>query len=132
MTLVLIAAFGCGTPVDRPEALVLDREACDACGMLISDPRFAAQLVTRDGDRRAFDDPACAFRYIADHGPHLAHVWFRDSTSDEEVWLEQRQVAFLPAAGAPMNGGFAATPIGTPQAVSFGEASHQVLAGGAR
>lgn len=127
--LLVFAALGCGTPIDRPEALVLDTEACDSCGMLISDPRFAAQLVDKDGDRRAFDDPACAFRYIADHGPHLAHVWFRDSTTSDEVWLEQRQVAFARASDTPMDGGLAATPIGTAETLSFSEASHQVLAG---
>jgi copper chaperone NosL len=120
----------CGTPVDQPEHIAIDREACDACGMLISDPRFEAQLVTKEGERHTFDDPACVFRFIADHGPHLAHVWFRDSTTPDEVWLEQRQVAFVRQPGSPMNGGFAAVPLGTENALSFAETSHAVLDGG--
>jgi hypothetical protein len=97
--------------------------------MLISDPRYVTQLVTKDGERHTFDDPACAFRYIADHGPDLAHVWFRDSTTTDEVWLEHRQVSFVPASDTPMDGGLAATPIGT-GTLSFAEASSQVLGGG--
>jgi copper chaperone NosL len=125
--IAILTALGCGTPVDQPVAIVPDREACDACGMLISDPRFEAQLVTRDGDRHVFDDPACAFRFVAEHGPSLAHVWFRDSTTTDEVWLEQRQVAFVRAQGSPMDGGLAAVPLGTEGSLSFGEASHVVL-----
>jgi copper chaperone NosL len=129
--IAFFAVLGCGTPLDVPEPIAFDREPCDSCGMLISDPRFAAQLVTKEGERYDFDDPSCAFRYVADHAPHLAHVWFRDSTTPDEVWLEHRQVAFAAAEDTPMDGGLAAVPIGTEQAMSFSEASVTVLARGA-
>jgi ABC-2 type transport system ATP-binding protein len=95
----------------------------------ISDPRFAVQLSTADGDRFEFDDPVCAFRYIGQHGPRLRHVWFHDSAS--EAWLDWQQVAFVPAPGAPMDGGLAAVPVGTEGAISFSQASGRAL-GGAR
>ena len=125
--IAVLAWLGCGTPIEQPVPIVLDREACDACGMLISDAAYEAQLVTRTGERHTFDDPACLFRYVAEHGPSLAHVWFRDSTTRDEVWLEQRQVAFVRAEHTPMDGGLAAVPLGTPGAMSFAEASVVVL-----
>jgi copper chaperone NosL len=119
--------FACATPVDQPEEIALDRTSCDGCGMLISDPAYAAELVTVDGERHEFDDPACAFRWIAEHGPRLAHVWFADAAGD---WLDWNEVAFLPAEdGPPMDGGWRAEPVGTPGGVGFGEASSAVLGG---
>ena len=123
-TLLLLA---CTNP-DRPEALVYDHVACDSCGMVVSDPRFAAQLVTIDGERTQFDDPACLFHYVADHTPAIAHAWFHDSTrpDDPNAWLDWQQVAFVEQVGAPMDGGIAAVPIAA-GAMSFSEASAKVL-----
>jgi copper chaperone NosL len=124
-----LTLFACGTPLDQPEPMVFDHVACDHCGMLVSDPRFAAQLVTREGDRYQFDDPACVFQHIVDHGGSLGHVWFHDSAG--EGWLDHRQVGFVPASGAPMDGGLAAVPLATEEAWTFAEASARLL-GGAR
>ena len=128
MTLALLLA--CAVDTSTPRPIPLDRAACDACSMLISDGRFAAQLVTRDGVFHEFDDPACLFRFIADQHPNLANVWFRDASADGEVWLDWHDVEFVPATGAPMDGGLAAAPVGTEEgALSFSAASSLVLGG---
>jgi len=122
-----ILLFAC-TNKDRPEKLVYDHVACDSCGMVVSDARFAAQLVTVDGERAQFDDPACLFHYVADHVPAIAHAWFHDSRhpDDPNAWLDWQQVSFVEQAGAPMDGGIAAVPIGG-GSMSFSEASAKVL-----
>ena len=120
--------LACADPTE-PRAVAWDREVCDECGMTVSDPAFAVQLVEGDGDVHLFDDPACAFRYIVDEAPEIRFLWFRDSTGDG--WLDWREVRFTPADGAPMDGGLAAVPLGTPDTLSFGEASGRAL-GGAR
>lgn len=125
MILALFAA--CGTPIDQPIDIAWDHAACDQCAMLISDPSFSAQLVTRDGERFEFDDPACVFHFIADRHPSIGNVWFRDHGSQD--WLPWSTAGFVPAKGAPMDGGFAAVPAGTAGAVSFGAASGAVLSG---
>ncbi|MEQ1564559.1 MAG: hypothetical protein ABMA64_02890 [Myxococcota bacterium] len=130
--MILLSFAACAADPTAPAPVTYDHEACDACAMLISEPRFAAQLVTREGDRRFFDDPACLFGYVVEHHPTLSNVWFRDSTSAEEEWLPWSAVGFVPATGAPMAGGFAAVPAGTADAVSFGEASNRVLSARAR
>lgn len=120
---ILLPLAACGGPADAPEVISYDHVACDECGMIVGDPHFAAQLLTKDGQRKEFDDPACAFKYILTNHPSLVHVWFRDATASEERWLDESSAVFVPTKGAPMNGGWTAAPIGTPGGVSFGEAS---------
>ena len=103
----LMLLLACADDPDQPHALAYDQVACDACGMMVSEPLFAAQLVTQTGERYEFDDPACAFGYIAEKHPSIRHLWFRDASSQTEAWLDWAQVAFVPATGAPMDGGSA-------------------------
>lgn len=128
--ITLAVLVSCATPLDRPIDVAFDHTACAHCSMLVSDPRFAAQLATVDGERPVFDDPACLFRYVADHHPSIAGVWFHDSAGDG--WLSWREVGFVPDRGAPMNGGWAAVSASTPQSVTFGAASSAVLSGASR
>lgn len=129
---ILASLLACATaPTGAPE-LVYDRLACGHCGMVVSEPRFAAQLVTADEEVMVFDDPACLVREITDRAPSLKQIWLRDSTSREERWLASDAVGFVPATGAPMNGGWAAVPVGTPGAISFGEMSSRVLSAASR
>lgn len=120
----------CAVDLSTPRPIALDHAACDHCAMLISDPRFAAELVTRDGEVFEFDDPACWFRYVADRKPAIGAAWFRDST-EPDTWLSWQEVAFVEAPGAPMDGGFAAVRRGTDtRAVTLEVASGRVLGGG--
>lgn len=129
MTLIAWLA-GCAPDLSSPAPIPYDHVACDHCGMLISDPRFAAQLATRDGERHEFDDPACLFLWIVDHEPALAGAWFSDSSSaDGDVWLSYREVGFIEAKGSPMGGGLGAVPEGTAGAISFGAASSRAVGG---
>lgn len=128
----MIAAllFACAVDLETPKSIVLDRAACDHCGMLVSDGRFASELITRDGTWYEFDDPSCLFRFIGDKRPDIGNIWFRDSSSTEEVWLNWQKVTFVRDAGAPMDGGFAAVPLGgDARGLSFSEASGLALEG---
>jgi copper chaperone NosL len=127
--MLLSLLLACAGVPDSPPPLDYDRAACSSCGMLVSEPRFAAELVTTGGDLRTYDDPACLFRDIVATKPSIARLWFRDSSTTEERWISWTEVAFVPATGAPMNGGYAAVPLGTPGAIGFGEASSTALQG---
>lgn len=129
MSLLLLLA-ACERVPETAPMVDYDHVACHGCAMLVSDPTFAAQLVTRDGERRVYDDPACLFRDLEQSHPAVGRMWFRDSRGPDERWIPWNEVAFRPAAGAPMNGGFAAVPAGTAGAVGFGHASGTVLGGG--
>jgi copper chaperone NosL len=55
----LAASTGCGRGDLEPASLAVDRAQCARCGMIVSDPRTAAQAVRRDEDPRFYDDVGC-------------------------------------------------------------------------
>ena len=123
---VLIAALVLrGRPLpDEPVAIVWNREPCAHCHMLVGEPAFAAQLVTRAGDVVVFDDPGCLLRYLAEHKPEVHRIWFHDSTADR--WLSPDDVGFVGGAPTPMNYGWAAVPAATPGAIALDDARRRL------
>lgn len=92
-----------------------DRVACARCHMLVSDPAFAAQLHTPNGEVLFFDDPGCLLLERAERPEAAGAAWFHDSTGPG--WLAEADARFVPAAETPMAHGFAAVPAGsTPNA----------------
>jgi copper chaperone NosL len=104
-------AAGCsGAVEDRPPSLRLGEEACDHCRMLINDDRFAAALVTADGETRKFDEIGCLLEYQAANTAPVKRYWVRCYRSSQ--WLDAQQVFFVhsPQLHTPMGGGLAALP----------------------
>lgn len=120
---MILFVAACAPDLEAPPTLHFDHEACDGCGMLVGDPAHAAAIVTRQGETLAFDDPACLFRYVADHAPSVVHLWFHDGVG----WHTEAQVAFRTDATSPMGSGLQAVPAGTPGAISVGAASNRVM-----
>lgn len=110
-----------GRPLpDQPVPIVWNREPCAHCRMLVGEPAHAAQLVTKEGDVKVFDDPGCLLHYLDDHGSDVHRIWFHDSTADR--WLAPEEVGFLSGAKTPMNYGLAAVPAATPGAIALDHA----------
>ncbi len=125
--LVLAATATVGMLVLRAQALpngvrpvVWDKESCGECGMAVSEPRFAAQLQTRDGQVINFDDPGCLFIYLLRRDPPVHAVYFHPCEGDE--WLDGERVGFAATRASPMGYGLMAVPHGTPGSLSFAEA----------
>ncbi|HEU4728080.1 MAG TPA: hypothetical protein VFT22_09335 [Kofleriaceae bacterium] len=118
MTLVTAA---CRTLPDEPTAIAYDREICAHCHMLIGDPRYAAQLVTDEGDVLDFDDPGCALAYLARTPRHVHRLWFRDSAHDR--WIAAADVRFVRGAVTPMGYGLAATDATTGRTLTLEQAA---------
>lgn len=57
-----------------PRAIRFGEDACDHCHMLITDPRFAGQLVTRTGKVYTFDDVGCLAAFVASGAVPAADV----------------------------------------------------------
>ncbi len=113
-------------PPDGPEPVAFDRTPCARCGMLVSDPRFAAQLQTRDGRVLHFDDPGCLLLYEHERAPEVQARWFRAARA--ERWIPGGSVAFGPLEPSPMGYGLAAQERGAPGALSRAEALERALA----
>ena len=113
-----VSAASCGDGGAGPPGIVLDRTACDGCGMLISEPGFAAAY--RAGrSTRVFDDIGCLLRALDENGLEVG-AGAPDRTDDRvaQVWLYGDDGRWIPAEGAtfvrsdrlvtPMNGGIKA------------------------
>jgi copper chaperone NosL len=102
---------------DGPAEVAWDRVACAHCRMLVSDPRFAAQLQLEDGEVLHFDDPGCLLLTRATLEQPVRAVWFHDSAG--EGWLAESDAAFVREQTTPMGYGFAAVRAGSaPDALS--------------
>lgn len=124
--LLVVTATAIGLLVLRAQALphnvrpvIWDKETCGECGMAVSDPRFAAQLQTRDGRIINFDDPGCLFIYLSRYDPEIHAVYFH--RMDGEGWLNGDRVGFVPVAMSPMGYNLGAVPRDTPRSRSFAE-----------
>lgn len=98
--------------------------------MLISEPRFAAQLQTQDGDVQSFDDPGCLLAALETRSPGVRALWFHHVREDR--WLDAAHVAFEDAERTPMGYGLGAVDAGTPHALSLALARARVAERGAR
>jgi copper chaperone NosL len=132
LRLLALAALGGAAcaPADGPRPIVYDREPCAQCRMLISEPRFAAQLETQAGEVLSFDDPGCLLALLARRKPEIRALWFHHLHEDR--WLDAEHVAFEPTERTPMGHGLGAVDAGSPGALSLAEAQARVAAAPAR
>ena len=109
LVLVLAIGFalsGCWDQKTGPEAIHYDREACEICRMIISDPRFAAEI--RGGPRHKlhkFDDIGDAIHWLKGQSwkddPDV-EIWVK-SMKDGKTWLDARKAWYLPDQISPMD-----------------------------
>lgn len=110
-----------------PVPIVWDREACAECRMHVGEPRFAAQLQTRDGLVHNFDDPGCLLRYLSTRRPDTHALYFRHLREDR--WLTREGVGFVPVDASPMGYNLGAVDAAGAGALSFEAAQAQVGSG---
>jgi copper chaperone NosL len=58
--LLLMGLTACRDKIDSgPHAVHYGEDVCERCRMIISDKRFAAQFITRNGEAKKYDDIGC-------------------------------------------------------------------------
>ena len=92
---VVAAGVACGPPSPRP--IRYGHELCQYCRMTITDPRFAAQLVTRTGRVFSFDDIGglVAFMNEGKIPPAEVHSTWVHSFTHPELQLDATTARFL-------------------------------------
>ena len=128
MILGLAASVACGVRADGPPEILVDRTACSHCGMLISEPAYAAAYRAAGADPRVFDDIGCLLE-AAQKEPKTSSLrfWFQDGASllrtspqgdplaatgrpQGANWIDGQNTVFVtsPALRTPMGGGLIA------------------------
>ena len=128
--LLLGGLGGCGK-AEGPEPIRHDRETCEMCNMIISDPRFAAQIRDPDGRMHKFDDIGDAVHWLARQPWHKRGVapkefWVK-SHLDGETWLDARQAHYRAGLHTPMEYGFGAERKPAPGTVNYAAMARAVL-----
>ena len=95
LLVAIILLTACGSQVDpsQPPEIFYGEDVCSECGMIISDPRFAAAYYTNDGDSKQFDDIGGMAVHHAEHQEQIAQFWVHDF--DTEQWLKADQAHFV-------------------------------------
>jgi copper chaperone NosL len=103
----MLAASGCAVKAEGPPAIDLDRSACSRCGMLISEPVYAAAYKAPGADARVFDDIGC-LRSAARGEAGTLRFWFHDA--GDRGWIDGAGATFVasPEIRSPMGGGLLA------------------------
>jgi copper chaperone NosL len=102
---VVLAACAAG-----PDAVHWGVEECARCQMVISDERFAGQVVDRRGNTYKFDAIECMAAFLNDAqvaDADIHSVWVADGT---DGWAAAAEATFVhsPDIRSPMGGGFTA------------------------
>lgn len=109
MSMALAASVACGGQAEGPPRIEVDRTACSHCGMLVSEPVFAAAYRAPGSNPRVFDDIKCLLE-AARKEPHAdaLRFWFHDAAS--AVWIDGGDAVFVSSQSlrTPMGGGLIA------------------------
>ena len=94
-------------PAAGPPEIVVDRTACSHCGMLISEPVYAAAYRAEGAEALVFDDIGCLRKAAREESTPLT-LWFHDA--DDRSWIGGAATVFVESAAirTPMGGGLVA------------------------
>lgn len=103
---LLLLSLAC--QADQEPQAIESYDACAACKMAISQPRYAAQVVDKDGNAYKFDDIGCMLSYLRQHKLPEQRVYVMDYVNQQ--WLEAENAVFVKsdAIESPMASGLAA------------------------
>ncbi|MDK9720136.1 MAG: nitrous oxide reductase accessory protein NosL [Rhodospirillales bacterium] len=110
------------------------REFCDYCGMIIDNPRFAAQI--RGGDPRKlwkFDDVSCGVLWRARQSwenEEKTEFWVGNSATGK--WIDGKKAYYLSGMKSPMGYDYGAVAEPKDGALTFEAYRDRVIAGGSR
>lgn len=128
MLLLLVGLGGCsGEPETGPVPVHFDRDVCTRCRMVLSDPRFVAEVRWFPAAKRSqvakFDDIGCATLWLAKQpfrSDPKTEIWVADYRSHK--WLDARKAYYMKLNNSPMEYGLGAQSEPAPGALGFEQA----------
>ncbi len=132
ITLLALVLSACsGEPATGPEEVNWNRDACDHCRMMVSEPDFAAQVRYFTDSSKSkvatFDDIGCAVVWLQESPwseDERTEIWVVDHSSKE--WINARTATFIPDRITPMNYGLGAQSDSLEGGLNFAQAVEHV------
>ncbi|HRN18528.1 MAG TPA: nitrous oxide reductase accessory protein NosL [Trueperaceae bacterium] len=90
-----ILLTGCSAP--KPVKIVIGQDACASCNMVISDARFASQVVTKTGKAYKFDSVECMIAFLTEGKvpkDQIHSAWVSDYL-EPGTWLRAEDAHYL-------------------------------------
>lgn len=108
--LVVVAPVmaACGATAPGPPAIVVDRTACSHCGMLVSEPMYAAAYHAAGREPRVFDDIGCLIEAARRETAQPIAFWFQDAAGSGWTRGETALFVVSPHLRTPMGSGLLA------------------------
>jgi copper chaperone NosL len=106
--MALLVNAGCKGQNEGPPAIEVDRSRCAHCGMLVSEPAYAAAYQVPGAEGRIFDDIRCLLDAVKREQDPGIRFWFHDAAS--AVWIDGDDAVFVTSSAlrTPMGGGLIA------------------------
>jgi len=127
LPLFIILLSACNEPQTGPVDVRFDRDACERCRMVISDPHFAAQVryfpPNKKSKVRQFDDIGCAILWLEDQPwkqDEKTEVWVADI--HDKHFINAKTAYYVPQNSTPMEYGLGAQADAQEGALTFEQA----------
>jgi copper chaperone NosL len=78
--IILFFLFSCVN--DKPQKIELNKDVCDYCKMVISDLKFASEIITKKGKVYKFDDYKCLRAFYKEHKDKIRKVYLVPCEND--------------------------------------------------
>lgn len=106
---ILLAACSQSNSEPQPPDMAYGRDLCEACGMIISEAKFAAATVTIDGKPHKFDDAGEMFTFHTKHTELQVRAWFVHDYNSQK-WIPAPTAFYVMSKEiqSPMGAGIAA------------------------
>lgn len=103
-----LAAGACSVRAAGPPRIEVDRTGCSHCGMLVSEPVYAAAYHIEGAEPRVFDDIGCMAAELRKEKHANRRVWVHDFETGD--WIDGTRAVYIHADAlqTPMGGGFIA------------------------
>jgi copper chaperone NosL len=130
LILILLTLTACGSTASAdptPPTIHYGEDACEFCGMIVSDERFAAGYITRSGESHVFDDIGDLFMAYINKKDDVAAFFVHDYNN--HTWLRAETAHYVSSQTlpTPMMSGLAAFGAAEQAAAIAREKNGQVL-----
>ena len=129
----ILLIMGCsGEPDTGPVEVKWDRDICERCRMVLSDPHFAAQIRYYPAGKKRprvekFDDVGCAALWLEDKPWKVdgrTEFWVADHRTKE--WIDATTATYVRKKTTPMEYGLGAQPEMAPGGLNFEQAKAHI------